>query len=160
MGCRGAGGRHCPLLFVLFEMQNPLSCRRSGEAYGTKSLTLPLKDGLITSDDIFVGCENLNQVHLVEGEVHETIAAFDFEEWRVDMNREIDSINQILPNACAGNHNAFGRHAGAGEKAQVIRTWIRSVLRKINHYKTEHQRMLGEAGSSLQHVLPHDIVMT
>ena len=119
-----------------------------GKCPSLERITIPLKDGIITSDDIFQGCENLNQVHLEEGEVHETIASFESEEWRDDMNREIDSINQILPNACAGYHNASGRDAG--EKAQVIRTWIRSVIDKMNHYKAEHQRLLNEAATLLE----------
>eukprot|EP00573_Skeletonema_grethae_P006891 CAMPEP_0201710248 /NCGR_PEP_ID=MMETSP0578-20130828/58528_1 /ASSEMBLY_ACC=CAM_ASM_000663 /TAXON_ID=267565 /ORGANISM="Skeletonema grethea, Strain CCMP 1804" /LENGTH=386 /DNA_ID=CAMNT_0048199273 /DNA_START=126 /DNA_END=1283 /DNA_ORIENTATION=+ len=60
-------------------------------------LTIPLKDGLITRDTIFIRCENLNCVDLVEGELHETIASLQLEEWRNDMNEEIDSINQTLP---------------------------------------------------------------
>ena len=35
-------------------------------------ITIPLKDGMITADDIFQGCENLKHVDLVEGEVHDT----------------------------------------------------------------------------------------
>jgi len=46
------------------------------------------------------------------------------------------------------------------EKAQAIRTWIRSVLRQILHYKAEHQRLLDEeVATTLQLVLPQDIVM-
>ena len=69
------------------------------------------------------------------------------------MNEEIDSINQILPNAPAGGWN------DDGEKAIVIRTWIGSVLRKIAHYKAEHQRILDEAADTLEVGLPRDIVM-
>ena len=65
-------------------------------------ITIPLKDGIITHDGIFQGCENLKQVDLVEGVVHETVAALQLEEWRNDMNEEIDSINQILPTTPAG----------------------------------------------------------
>ncbi len=113
-------------------------------------ITLPLKDGIITSDDIFRRCKNLSQVHLVEGEVHTIIASFDSEEWRNDMNREIDSINQILPNACAGYYDDEEEKWIEGEKAQVIRTWIRSVIDKMNHYKAEHQRLLNEAAALLE----------
>ena len=109
-------------------------------------ITIPLKDGIITSDDVFQGCENLNHVDLVEGEVHAAIASFDSEEWRTDMLREIDSINQILPNARAGTND----YGDDGEKAQVIRRWIRSVIDKMNHYKAEHQRLLNEAATLLE----------
>ena len=113
-------------------------------------LTIPLKDGIIASDDIFQGCENLNHVDLVEGEVHATIASFDSEEWKDDMHREIDSINQILPNACAGYYDEEEEEWFEGEKAQVIRTWIRSVIDKMNHYKAGHRRFLNEAATLLE----------
>ena len=128
-------------------------------------ITIPLKDGLITHDSIFALCENLKHVDLVEGELHETVAALQLEEWRNDMYEEIDSINQILPTVDAGG---FGRDAGVfdegvfdeGGKAQAIRTWIRSVIGKIIHYQAEHQRLLDEeVATTLQLALPRDIVM-
>jgi len=71
------------------------------------------------------------------------------------MNEEINSINQILPTASAGG----GYEGDHGEKARAIRTWIRSVLRKIVHYQAEHQRLLDEeVATTLQLVLPQDIV--
>eukprot|EP00985_Skeletonema_marinoi_P029537 scaffold28122_cov126-Skeletonema_marinoi.AAC.4 len=118
-------------------------------------ITIPLKDGLMNDDDIFTACDNLKHVDLVEGELHETVADLQLEEWRNDMNEEIDSINQILPTAYAGS----GWEDDDGGKARAIRIWIRSVLRKIIHYKVEHQRLLDEAATSLQLALPQDIVM-
>eukprot|EP00985_Skeletonema_marinoi_P024895 scaffold17763_cov79-Skeletonema_marinoi.AAC.1 len=116
-------------------------------------ITLPLKDGLITRDDIFQGCKHLEHVDPVGG-IHETVAALQLEEWRNDMDDEIDSINQILPNAPAGTDSYMG------EKAMVIRTWIRSVLRKIIHYKAQHHRLLDEAATTLELAsLPKDIVI-
>ena len=109
-------------------------------------ITIPLKDGIITHVSIFEWCENLKHVDLVEGELHETVAALQLEEWRNDMNEEIVSINQILPARL--------------EAARAIRTWIRSVLRKVIHYKAEHQRLLNEqVATALEHSLPLDIVM-
>eukprot|EP00984_Skeletonema_dohrnii_P007985 scaffold2944_cov155-Skeletonema_dohrnii-CCMP3373.AAC.2 len=111
-------------------------------------ITIPLKDGMITDDNIFSGCLGLDQVDLVEGELHETIAALQLEEWRNDMNEEIDSINRILPDARAGTgtFDFFDiiDDDEVGEKAWVIRRWIRSVLRKIIHYQQVHQRSLDE----------------
>eukprot|EP00573_Skeletonema_grethae_P002919 CAMPEP_0201685584 /NCGR_PEP_ID=MMETSP0578-20130828/302_1 /ASSEMBLY_ACC=CAM_ASM_000663 /TAXON_ID=267565 /ORGANISM="Skeletonema grethea, Strain CCMP 1804" /LENGTH=256 /DNA_ID=CAMNT_0048169515 /DNA_START=248 /DNA_END=1015 /DNA_ORIENTATION=+ len=96
-------------------------------------ITIPLKDGMITDDDIFTRCNNLKHVDLVEGEeLRETIAALHMEEWRKDINEEINSINQNLPNAPEGD-----LYNDAGGKALVIRRWIRSVLRKIIHYQAE-----------------------
>ena len=123
--------------------------RAFGKCFSLERIAIPLKDGIITSDDIFQGCDNLNHVDLIEGEVHDTIDALHLEEWRDDMNREIDSINQLLLNARVGYHYA-GERPYAGEKARVIRTWIRSVIDKMNHYKAEHQCLLNEATTLLE----------
>ena len=115
-------------------------------------ITLPLKDGMVAADNTFRECEKLNHVDLIGG-VHETVAALLMEEWKNDMNEEIDSINQVLPNTPAGDWRD-----DSGGKAQAIRTWIRSVLRKIVQYKAEHRRIMDEAAATLQFVLPQDIV--
>ena len=117
-------------------------------------ITIPLKDGMITRDDIFQRCEKMKHVNLVEG-VHEIIAALLLEEWRKDMNEEIASINQILPITPAGNYS----HQDVGRKGQEVRLWIRSVLHKIDHYKAEHRRYLNEAATTLQLALPSEIVL-
>jgi hypothetical protein len=123
-------------------------------------ITIPLKDGLFEHDDTFRECDDLQQVDLVEGELHETIVALHLEEWRNDMNEEVDSINQILPNSSAGSMWNWGiRGPDPGEKAQAIRMWIRSVLRKIIYYQAEHRRLLDDAATTLGRVLPNDIVM-
>ena len=40
-----------------------------------------------------------------------TIDALLWEEWKNDMNAEVASIHQILPNAYAGNYNNNGKKA-------------------------------------------------
>ena len=69
------------------------------------------------------------------------------------MNEEIDSINQILPNVRAGEgFDADAMDYGdPGGKARTTRTWIRSVLQKIVHYKAQHRRVLSEAATAIQH---------
>ena len=109
-------------------------------------ITIPLKDGVISRDDIFYSCHNLRHVDLVEGELHETITALHLNEWKNDVHEEIDSINRILPNTPAGYHD----EEDYGGKALVIQTWIRAVLDKIEHYKAEHQRVLNEATTLLE----------
>jgi len=120
-----------------------------------RQITLPLKDNLITDNTTFKGCENLKHVDLVGGPHAKLIAALLLEEWENDMNEEIVSINQILPPAPAGGAT-FG---DLGEKAIVIRTWIRAVLRKIIHYKAQHHRLLDEAATTLKLAVPKDIVI-
>ena len=122
-------------------------------------IIIPLKDGLISSDDIFQDCGNLEHIDLVEGELHETIAALQLEEWRNDMDVEINSINLILPSADPGRYD--DDYDYLGEKAQTIRRWIRSNLHEIIHYQAEHRRLLeGDVATTLlELVLPnHDIV--
>ena len=117
-------------------------------------ITLPLKNGLIDYDDTFRFCKNLMHLDLVDEEALQlTIHSLLWEEWKNDMNAELLSIDQTLPNAPAGDVTA------KGEKAFVIRRWIRNVLRKIIDYKSQHLCLLKEAGRMLQLVLPHDIVI-
>ena len=127
------------------------------QCFSLERITTPLKDGLITADDIFMECGDLKHVDLVEGEIHETIAALHSEDWIKDMNQEINSINQILPNSRAGTH-INGEEDDHGEKARAIREWIRSVLGKMILYQAEHQLILDEASSTIHLVLPQDIV--
>ena len=117
-------------------------------------ITIPLKDGIITVDDTFMECDNLRHVDLIKGELHETIAALHSEDWINDMNQEIDSINQILPNSRAG----ISIQNDEKEKGQAVREWIRSVLGKMVLYQAEHQLVMNEASSTLHHALPQDIV--
>ncbi len=121
------------------------------KCHSLERITLPLKDGLITDDSIFRFCNKLGRVDPVGG-VHETVAALLFEEWRNDMNNEIDFINRILAKLSAGNGD------DPGGKARAIRRWVRFALRKIVRYKAEHRRYVNEAADRLQLVLPQDIV--
>ena len=50
--------------------------------------------------------ENSNDVDLIEGPLHQTVASLQLE-WRNDMNEEIfDSMAQILA-SCAGKHDSI-----------------------------------------------------
>ncbi len=125
-------------------------------------ISIPFKDGMITDDDIFLGCVNLKRIDLVQGELHKAIDALLLDEWRDEMNKEIESINQILPDVFEGKFGIPPDTDEVGQKAQVVRSWIRTLLRKIIHYKAEHRRLLYEdVGPTLQHALPlpRDIVM-
>ena len=147
------------LVNVKFGKDLELIRRSAFRSCRLERISLPLKDGVITDDNTFQACENLNHVDLDEG-VHETIGAFLMEEWKNDMHEEIDAINEILPHTSAGRISA-NREMGPsdpGEKTQAIRTWIASVLRKIIRYKAEHRRYLNEAAATLQLALPNDIV--
>ena len=128
---------------------------KHGAFGGCKTLeriALPLKDRIITHDDTFQGCVRLKHIDIVGG-VHETIAALLLEGWRNDVNKEIYSINKILPRRIFGIVHPNG-------KARIIQRWIRAVLRKIIRYQAEHRRLLEEdVAATLMLGLPHDIVM-
>eukprot|EP00985_Skeletonema_marinoi_P026659 scaffold20865_cov150-Skeletonema_marinoi.AAC.2 len=104
------------------------------------------------------GCVKLNHVKLVGDKLHETIAALQLEEWRNDINEEIDSINQILPTVSAGEWDDDDDDEDEGGKVRAIRTWIGTTLDTINRYKADHRRVLEDATASLKLVLPLDIV--
>ena len=133
-----------------------------GAFWGCNSLeriTIPLKNGMITADDTFLYCEELNHIDLVEGAVlNDTINALHMEEWRNDMNEVIGAISQTLSNAHEDYWDKITGEVYKGGKARSIRSWIRSVLHQIVYYKAEHQRILNEATSTLQRALPNDIV--
>jgi hypothetical protein len=85
----------------------------------------------------FSECPNLTTVDLV-GRIHKTVASLHLQSWRNEMNEEIKRINQVLPST------------DSDEKADVIRQWIQSVIRNIDHYKAEHRALLKEATTLLE----------
>ena len=54
------------------------------------------------------------------------------------MKGEINRINQVL------------RDTTSPQKTPVVRDWIRSVIRLLDHYKVEHKAMLKEATTLLE----------
>eukprot|EP00577_Skeletonema_sp_RCC1716_P031713 CAMPEP_0113418390 /NCGR_PEP_ID=MMETSP0013_2-20120614/26180_1 /TAXON_ID=2843 ORGANISM="Skeletonema costatum, Strain 1716" /NCGR_SAMPLE_ID=MMETSP0013_2 /ASSEMBLY_ACC=CAM_ASM_000158 /LENGTH=90 /DNA_ID=CAMNT_0000305621 /DNA_START=489 /DNA_END=758 /DNA_ORIENTATION=- /assembly_acc=CAM_ASM_000158 len=50
----------------------------------------------------------------------------------------INRINQVL------------RYTTSPQKTPVVRDWIRSVIRLLDHYKVEHKAMLKEATTLLE----------
>ena len=84
-------------------------------------------------------CENLATVDLVGAEgIRKTISSLLLERWRDEMNQEINSINQVLPNT------------PANEKTNAIQGWIRSVIDRMEHYKVEHNTLLKEDMTQLE----------
>jgi hypothetical protein len=95
---------------------------------GLRHIALPLKDNLL-GNGVFYNCVELSQVDLVGG-IHQTISSLLLESWRNDMNDEIDSINQDLPNT------------RANDKTTLIQQWIERVLERMEHYKPKHYALL------------------
>jgi hypothetical protein len=102
-----------------------------------RRIAIPLKDGIIAGDNVFNWCENLSTVNLGGG-IYKTISSLHLESWRNGMREEIDRINRDLPTT------------NPSEKTSSIRRWIRSVLQRIEHYKTEHCMLLKEAMTLLE----------
>jgi hypothetical protein len=101
-----------------------------------RRITIPLKDNLIIGNRAFRNCENFSRVDVFTGGVHKTISYLHMESWRDDMQEEIDRINQPLPNT--------------QEKTIAIQQWITTVLRRMEHFKSEHQILLKEAMTLLE----------
>ncbi len=85
----------------------------------------------------FYGCDNFSRIDIVGG-IHKTISSLHLERWRDDMRKEIESINQTLPDT------------RSEEKTKAIGQWLRSVIVKMEHYKAEHQILLKEAMTLLE----------
>jgi hypothetical protein len=108
------------------------------ECTALRSITIPLKDNLIIHNTAFNLCDNLSRVDTLAGVVHNTISSLHMESWRNEMEDEIDSINQTLPNT------------PAFEKAEAIQRWVARVIGRIEHYKSEHLMLLKEAMTLLE----------
>ena len=102
-----------------------------------RRIVFPLKGYLFFGHNAFGNCENLSRVNTLVGGIHKTISSFHMESWRVEMEGEIDSINQTLPNIRI-------------EKTTAIRQWITSILGRMEHYRIEHQMLLKEAMTLLE----------
>ena len=108
-----------------------------------RRITIPMKDNLFPPDPAFHrctqfdNCPNLTTIDLVGG-IHNIISSLLLKTWRNDMNHEIDSINFFLP------------HFAGHEKIDAIQPWMTDVLRKIVHYKAEHNKLLKEATTLLE----------
>ena len=88
---------HCRAL-VHVKFGNKLERIEEETFFGCTSLeriTIPLKDGIISAENIFTGCDNLKQVDLNKGALEETMSLY-LEKWRDNVNEEIDSINETL----------------------------------------------------------------
>ena len=103
-----------------------------------RSISIPLKDNLIIDNNAFYDCENLSRADALTGGIHTTISSLHLESWRNEMEEEIDSINQTLPNT----HSS--------EKAGAIQRWITRVFNRIEYYKSENKMLLKEAMALLE----------
>jgi hypothetical protein len=109
-----------------------------------RRISIPLKDEEMIEDDeemiednAFMKCKILSQVDLVGG-IHKTISSLVLERWKHEMKDEIDRINRDLPNT------------DPEDKTDVIRRWMDRVIRRIEHYKSEHYVLLKEFTTLLE----------
>ncbi len=107
-----------------------------------RRIAIPLEDNLFLDNDSyrgcksFYGCENLSRVDVIGG-IHKTISSLHLETWRNEMEAEIDTINQTLPNI-------------ASEQTRSIKQWSERVLNRMEHYKNEHKMLVKEAMTLLE----------
>jgi len=99
-------------------------------------IAIPLRDDMI-GDHVFYNCLHLTTVALV-GWIHKTVASLHLKSWRSEMKREMNRINQALPNTTSS------------QKTVEIQEWMKSGIRRINHYKVEHKTLLKEATTLLE----------
>ncbi|KAK1742648.1 leucine-rich repeat domain-containing protein [Skeletonema marinoi] len=99
-------------------------------------IAIPL-NCVIGRDDVFYNCPKLTTVDLVGG-IHNTTASLHLEEWRNEMKGEINRINQVL------------RDTTSPQKTPIVRYWMESVTRRLDHYKAEHILLLKEATTLLE----------
>jgi len=85
----------------------------------------------------FYKCPNLKIVDLVGG-VQNTVTSLHMESWGNELNNNIDRINQTL------------RVVGNEGKTEAIQQWMETVIRQLNHYKTEHKALMKEATTLLE----------
>ncbi len=108
------------------------------ECTSLRRIAIPLKRNVIGNGSAFMLCESLVRVDPLVGETHKTISSLHMESWRDEMKEEIDRINQTIPDTqCTA-------------KGAAINEWIESVLRRMEHYKAEHQILLKEAMTLLE----------
>ncbi len=161
--CKSLRSINLPSAEIVAKFGNKLE-RFDREAFwdcrALERITIPLKDDIIHANDTFMECYNLQYVDLVESaHLHQIISVLHLKEWRDDMNKNIDSINQILSTTYSGGWDKEISDYSSGEKAWEMRIWIRSLIGKIMHYQVEHQRIMNKAATTLQLALPRDIVM-
>ena len=101
-----------------------------------RRIALPLKDDMI-GDDAFDACPNLTSVDLVGG-IHYTVASMYMDCWRKELTGEINRINEVLSNP----HGL--------SKTQLVQQWMNRVIRRLDHYKAEHHKILKEATTLLE----------
>eukprot|EP00577_Skeletonema_sp_RCC1716_P019099 CAMPEP_0113387774 /NCGR_PEP_ID=MMETSP0013_2-20120614/8727_1 /TAXON_ID=2843 ORGANISM="Skeletonema costatum, Strain 1716" /NCGR_SAMPLE_ID=MMETSP0013_2 /ASSEMBLY_ACC=CAM_ASM_000158 /LENGTH=324 /DNA_ID=CAMNT_0000270715 /DNA_START=178 /DNA_END=1152 /DNA_ORIENTATION=+ /assembly_acc=CAM_ASM_000158 len=127
----------------LLERLQTIEPRAFSDCDRLERIAIPLKRDLIIYDDLlneynqFYRCDQLTTVNLVGG-IHKTVASLHMENWRTEMEEEINRINQVLPNT------------PAGDKTDEIRQWMHSVLDKMDYFKAEHCRYVEEAITLLE----------
>ncbi len=108
------------------------------ECTALRRIVIPLKDNLLIDCNAFSYCGNFSRVDALAGGIHETISSLHLENWRNEMEEELDRINQTLPNI------------RAAEKARTIQQWVARVLQRMEQYKTKHHALLTEATTLLE----------
>ena len=113
-------------------------------------IAIPLKDNLFPASTPlepyeqarytqFYYCHNLTTVDIVGAEeMYKTISSLLLESWRDEISQEINRINWELPST------------HTNDKTDAIRLWVGSVINRMEHYKTEHNRLLKEHMTQLE----------
>ena len=106
------------------------NCRR------LRCITIPLKDSMFGNHAVFTECDDLSRVDLIGG-FRQTISSLLLDNWRDEMNDEIDSFNQGPP-------------SDSYDKTASIRRWMETIIRRLEHFKSEHYALLKKSMTELE----------
>eukprot|EP00984_Skeletonema_dohrnii_P006845 scaffold2435_cov92-Skeletonema_dohrnii-CCMP3373.AAC.9 len=112
------------------------------DCFALRRIAIPLRDNMFAPYRYqrytqFNYCRNLTTVDLVGG-IRNAVTSLLLQVWKDEMNQEIDRINQVLPSS------------HANEKTSAIQQWIRTVLRRMAHFRNEHHVLLKDATTLLE----------
>ena len=102
-----------------------------------RRIAIPLKEDMLAGT-VFDDCNGLEKIKPVGG-IEKTISSLHLKSWRKEMKREISRINRALPTLNA-----------EGIQTDGINQWIESVLRRMEHFKAEHNSLMREAMTILE----------
>lgn len=115
------------------------------EAFGgcisLRRFGIPLKHNMFRWRNSFNACNSLATINVV-GNTQRTVSLLSMDEWRNDMNEEIDRINQLLLEI--DNDNQIIPEARGERKSKTISRWFRRTCGRLEYYKAMHKMVVNE----------------
>ncbi len=102
---------------------------------------IPLKQNMFRFSNSFGGCNSLATINVV-GNTLRTVSLLSMDEWRNDMNGDIDLINRLLVEI--DNDNQIIPEARGDRKSKTISRWMRRTCNRLEYYKAMHKMVVNE----------------